>query len=493
MDLNLCWQPHAGQELVKKALFGENKKVVFLECGRKFGKTETLAYLLFRYCMMYPNSACYFIAPFQKQAKELVWANGRLQNFFKPIVDEKTGLTHAGHNRAEAHQILEELNEKYGIRINESEMRIRFANGSFIKLDGADNHQAYRGISPHLIVYDEFKDHHPKFHVGMDPNLAAYDAPLIVVGTPPEGDENNCDTFCSMADYAKLDDEQAYINAPTYTNPFISRDFLKRKKKELFARGEEDKWFREYMAKRVKAGSRNIFPMFEAPDEHTKYTEHFVKHSDLVAEVMHRKKDWDFILSFDPASATTFACVFGAINRYSKQVVILEEIYEQKKELMSTGKIFPRALAFLDKYGIYREDVRMIYDNAATWFSNEVADRYGYNLEPCRKDVNKKEDRLSLIKDMFLEGYLRISHICVKTAWEFANYRVDENGRIPKENDHIIDAFRYFLSNMYYNEIPRDRPESPDDDRRAFTIEADKAETRRGKDPFEHIYQEYYE
>jgi hypothetical protein len=373
-----------------------------------------------------------------------------------PLIDPKTELSHSGLNREECHQVLEELTAKYGVKINESEMRIRFGNGSFIKLDGADNHQAYRGISPHLIVYDEYKDHHPKFHVGMDPNLATYNAPLIVVGTPPEGDESNAEQFTSLADYAKIAEHGAYYNAPTYVNPHISKEFLRRKKEELLARGEDDKWYREYMAQRVRSGSRSIFPMFESPDDENPYTKHVKKHEDLWAEIKHHKKDWDFFWSFDPGSAVCFAGVFGCINKYTKKVVILEEIYRTKKADTSTGQIFPYALKVLDKYSIMWDDCRMIYDNAAAWFSNEVADRWGFNLEPCRKDVNKKEDRLSLIKDMMLGGYLHISEKCEKFIWELWNYRVDDNGRIPKENDHAIDAFRYLLSNAYYNEVPKE-------------------------------------
>lgn len=492
-DLSLVWKPHPIQAKVKNALFTQNKKTIFLECGRKFGKTEMLAYCLYRYCLLYPGSACYFIAPYQKQAKEIVWANGRLQNFFQPLVDPKTQKTHTGLNRDQAFQLMEELKEKYGVKVNESEMRIRFGNGSFIKLDGADSYEAYRGITPDLVVYDEFKDHHPKFHTGMDPNLASNDAPLIVVGTPPEGDENNAENFCSMADYADIADDQAYFNAPTYVNPHISKNFLIRKKKELYAKGEEDKWLREYMAKRVKSGARSIFPMFEGPDGMTKHTRHVRPHEEIIATVMSRRKDYDFFLAFDPASSTTFAGLFVAIHRYTKKIYVIEEIYAQKKANTSTGQVFPKGLAILDKYGIFHDDVRMIYDNAATWFANEVSYQFGYGMEPCIKDVNKKEERLSLIKDLYLGDFIVVSDKCVKFIWETENYRTDENGRIPKENDHLLDAFRYILSGAYYNQVPRveSNPLVLDGGRRAVTIEADLS-NMNSDDPFTGIYDEYY-
>lgn len=494
--MDLCWQPHAGQSLVKKALFGDGKELIFLECGRKFGKTEMLAYLLYRFALSHPNSACYFIAPFQKQAKELVWANNRLQNFFLPLINEETGLTHNGHNREQAYQILNELNEKYlNGKPNDSEMRIKFNNGSFIKLDGADNHQAYRGVNPHIIVYDEFKDHHPKFHTGMDPNLATYQAPLIIVGTPCEGDEDNRDNFNNMADYAKTADNQAHFALSTHYNPHISREWLDRKRKELFAKGEEDKWYREYEAKRVQAGQRNIFPMLDD-------VVHKVSESEIRRKYLKYRKDWEYFLSFDPASASIFAVLLVIIHKTTKQVIILDEIYESEKKKMSTKQIFPRALKLLDKWNILYDECRMIYDNAATWFQNEVANEYQFGLEPCRKDFKKKkEERISLIKDMLLmKDCLLFSEGVPNTFSEFKEYRVDEKGKIVKnsstgsEDDHEIDNLRYILSNNYYDTVPT-LPISPSEAevmRRGTSLEKGFQEDRN-KDPFEHIYSEYYE
>lgn len=451
-----------------------------------------LIYLLYRFALSNPNSSCYYIAPFQKQAKELIWANGRIQNFFLPLVDDATGVTHSGHTREETYKIFDELKEKYGVKVNDSEMRIKFANGSFIKLDGADNHQAYRGINPHIIVYDEFKDHHPKFHAGMDPNLATFDAPLIVVGTPPEGDEDNEEQFVSLANYAAIAPHGAYFNFPTYLNPYIQLSFLKRKKEELFARGEEDKWFREYMAKRVKSGSRTIFPMLEVPPKKGVATKHVYPKEWIKDKFFKRKKDYDIFLGYDPASASVFAVLLVAINRYTKEILILDEIYETKKKEMSTGVIFPKSLKLLEEWRIIQDEVRFIYDNAATWFSNEVAYSYGFQLEPCMKDIKNKESRLSLIKDALIRGYFFANEECTKFLWEMENYRVDESGKIPKENDHAIDTFRYILSNAYYNEVPMAMPDNSTE-RRGYRLGEEFDKIREFVDPFERIYREFYE
>jgi hypothetical protein len=114
-DLHATFKPHKGQINIGHAVFSENKKRIFIECGRKFGKTEIVLYCLYRWAMLYPNSYCYYIAPYKDQIKDLIWANGRLP-YFLP----------------------ESMMKKYGITINNSDFRVIFGNGSFIRCDGAD-------------------------------------------------------------------------------------------------------------------------------------------------------------------------------------------------------------------------------------------------------------------------------------------------------------------------------------------------------------------
>lgn len=72
-DLNSVFKPHSGQVPIGKALFGDNKKLVVIECGRKFGKTDFLCYALYRWAMTNPKTFSYYIAPWAKQITDLVW------------------------------------------------------------------------------------------------------------------------------------------------------------------------------------------------------------------------------------------------------------------------------------------------------------------------------------------------------------------------------------------------------------------------------------
>lgn len=404
-----------------------------------------------------PNSAVYYIAPLQKQARELIWANNRLQNFFKPKVDPVTKRTHKGHTESESAQIYAELCEKYGVKYNNTEMRISFSNGSFIKLDGSDQYEAYRGINPHLMLYDEFKDHHPKFHIGMDPNLATHQAPLVIVGTPPVGEDTNEKQFIELADDFSQEEDASYYNYTSYSNPHISKEWLDKKKEELYRRSRGDEWEREYMARRIKAGSRAMFPMLEypRPKEGIYHTRHCRPHAEILNLLQKRHKDWEYFLGFDPGSTSTFGVLLGAFNSFTRQGVWIDCIYEKKKEEMTTRKIYPKALELLQGLPVLEEDVRKLYDHAAAWFNNEVIDNFDEALEPCSKDIKKdKMANVRLIGDMLIYGYWVASEKCGPLFEEMKNYRTDEEGKLPKKNDHLIDIERYILNAANYTMVP---------------------------------------
>lgn len=468
-DLNSVFTPHKGQLRVGHALFYQGKRKIFLEWGRKAGKSETIAFCLYRLATLFPGSY-YYIAPFAKQAREIMWADGRLQNFLPP-----------------------NLKARYlQGKPNDSEMRIRFKNGSFIKLDGADNYEAYRGVNPHGMVYDEFKDFHPEFHKAMDPNLATHKAPLIIVGTPPEQEDHD---FIRLADFCKNNKggETAYFNYPTWINPHIDKNWLREKKAELFAKGEEDVWYREYEARRVFGGKRAVFPMFESG-------KHSRQHDVLICEIERdrRKLQWQCIA--DPAGATVFAVLFRAVNPYTRQVYCLDEIYEDRPAEMTTASMWAKIDRIIQDLNPCYSDWTYIYDEAATWWANEIGALFSYERidagwSPTMKASKSKEDGINLIREQFLANKLILSSRCTKLAWEIRNYIKDKNGKIPKINDHLIDCMRYGDMFIGHDLHPRAepsksrRPVDPET-KRYYTMEEDMYYDRLEKD-WTAVYEEF--
>ena len=415
-----------------------------MRCGRKFGKSELAIYVLYRWAGTIPNGQFYFIAPYYNQAAELIWHPGRIKNFL-------------GVHR-----------DKYIESIQESDRRIVFKNGSFIKLLGSDNFEAGRGLNPDGAVYDEFKDHDYRFHQGFEDNLMAKDAPLLVVGTPPETFDH---FFVRMEESVKQDRLGAYFKMPTWRNPHIKPETIQRSKDAAIAKGEWAKYMREIEAEIVPGGSNSIFPMFEIP----RYDEK----GNLVGESRHVKdgtklrkmvgihyKDYDYYWISDPGSTSCFAALFVAVHRGTKQVIVLDEIYETDKKKTSTKQIAPRAFEKMAKI-VPMELFFKGYDHAAAWFANEMSNEYGIGLIPCRKAYgqDEKEAQLSVIKDFLLADLYIVSNECKNHISEMAAYATDENGKIPKKNDHTIDCSRYLCTAANLHSVPKNRASRDEDAR----------------------------
>lgn len=445
--LNAVFKPHPGQVLVLNALFVELMQIVFIDCGRKWGKTEVILYILYRWALFTPNGQFYYIAPYAKQAREIIWASRRLQNFLP-----------------------EEMRKIYIEKVKDDEMRIIFRNGAFIKLDGADNFEAYRGVNPHGAVYEEFKDHRPEFHRAFGPNLATHSAPLVIIGTPEIGDDT---PYNRMADECKSRPDAAYFNMPTWINPFISKVWLKSEYDSLQRRGEPEVWELEYACNRIKTSRLHVFGMLSE--------KHVVGFNTLMGVVGKRHKSTRWVCVADPASASCFAVLFIAWDKFTKKIMVMDELYITDMREMSVKKMWAKIAAKIMGMEPDMEKWTFLYDEAEAWWANEMLEEYGVAWMPTHKHLNDKEWGLSLIKDQLNADLLNMSEKCVKLYWEMQNYIKDEKGRIPKKNDHAIDCLRYFngleiMSTVDIPEPPTPIEEERKADRRGISLEKDLEE-----------------
>lgn len=449
-SLHKDWDGHKAQNQILNAIFHQGKKRIGIECGRKFGKTELVCYILWRVACMVKNAECYYFAPTGKQAKELIWANSRIQRFG--------------------------ASEYLAAKPNETELRMKFTSGAFIKLDGSESYEAYRGIGPDIFIYDEFKDFHPKFHPAMEPNRAAKANKgmgiHIVLGTPPEVDCHPEDPdkphpFYELMDEIRDDPDGAYFNFTSYSNPHIPASFIDGQREKYTKRGDLPGFMREYMAKRVKGGPGAIFPMFDK-------RVHVKAHDDVLAMFRRDWKHMEWEVIADPGTESVFGCLFMAINPYNQKVYILDEIYAKSQAETSTGKIIPAIRAIREDLNP-NDDWVQIYDEAASWFCNEAGSSFHEAFLPTHKSWDKKQSGLSLIKDQLIERKAIISDRCVNLIWEMENYQKDKNGRIPKKNDHLVDCYRYGNAAAGLRLPEEDMPEEAEreDLRRGFSMKED--------------------
>ena len=81
LKVGLKTRLHKGQIDVLKPLYSGQVRDLFLPCGRKFGKSEVVAYVLWRHALLNPGSACYYVAPEAAHGRKIMWDRHRIQKF----------------------------------------------------------------------------------------------------------------------------------------------------------------------------------------------------------------------------------------------------------------------------------------------------------------------------------------------------------------------------------------------------------------------------
>lgn len=428
IKVGLTSRLHPDQIEQLRPLYSGSVKSLFLSCGRKWGKSELVGYILWRHALENPGSACYYIGPEAAHARKIMWDKMRFQRF------------------------LGSDTPKYIDTIRNQEMMVRLKNGSFIQVVGSDNYAVANGLTPDIAVYDEFKAFNPRWHVEFAPNRAAKAAPLVIIGTKPRAGNSNMEQYNEILDFAKKNPHRWYVaERTTFDNPINhlpeQKEIIEEEIEQLIARGEEDVVQLEYFSKVVPGGKRAIFPMFTRE-------RHVRPHNELIAEIKRDIPKMEWYCIADPGSTTCFATLFIAVHPYSRKVYVLDELYETTQENTSTRKMYPRMdskMMELYPNSSVEDDWYKVHDEAAAWFATEVMDQYFVYFASTQKHMNKKEHGLSLIKDLMLHDMIVFSDRCLKLFWEIEMYAKDDKGNIPKKNDHLIDCLRYFLGAANYN------------------------------------------
>ena len=423
--LSQNFTPNNFQRDLLHAIFTKKAKNIFARVGRKGGKTEAIIYTLWRYAMMNEGAACYYIAPQIKQAKEIIWASNRLQHFGP---------------------------DKFIKHIDRQELRLTFVNDSFIKVDGSDNFDNWAGVTPDLVILDEFRSFRPEFYPVMNPNRAPKDAPLIIIGTPPPQLRYDRDTehqyvqlYNQFLREQMMGESSVAIHYPSWINdqcPGLIK-WLRKERDRLLREGREDEWRREYGAEFIESSAVSIFPSPEIFDDRR-----LVKpHTELMAEVYNRRSSLDWYLISDPASVSCSASLFAAHDKYRSKIYVCDEIYEKRQSEMSIEKLWPRMKKKQSEFPARSEKWSLHYDEAAAWFSNEMMSRYDVAWIPTCKAQHKKEDGISLLKDAFRNSQIVFSDRCLATVFEIKAYQLNpRDGKPLKKGDHAIDCLRYLLA-----------------------------------------------
>lgn len=447
-DMQQRFKPHQKQKEVLASHFVHGGRRIFLEAGRKFGKTDTALYFLTRHANTNFGHQCYYFAALAKGVREIVWKSRRLEH----MVPRKYVATRNGR-----------------LRINDTEMRIHYTSESFIKCDGADEFRFAKGFEPHAIVLDEFADYPRGFYEAMSPNFIPNDCIVMIISSPPwelESSPGESVMFVKIADAWRMLMEREkdkrrrhfYFHGTCYDNPHLTKENLDAEREMLIEMGEGDLWEREYLAKRVQGGGKRLVATF---DEKI----HKVSHEWLLATKIEKDIDsLDWVTSADPGSSTVFATIIMAVNQYNKEVYFLDEVYKTNALECDTGTVMPE---ILDKEDLlYPKEIReanpirRVYDEAAKWFALESLKNFNVSWNPSDKINSSEEFGLSLLRMIFGWNIGYVSDRCRWLTHELLNYRINDKRR-PAGPHHLIDAVRYALSSLNYYLRPEDKQELP--------------------------------
>ena len=414
-DLHERFTPHEGQIPIGRAIFYLLFKFIFVVAGRSFGKSRIAAYIVARIARENPNTTNYIFGPFIGQMNEIYWQTKLIHNL---IPDDEIES------------------------INNTEMRITLKNGSFVRVCGAENYEAFRGVklSPNSIcVIEEAKDIRKQFLDAFLPNLSVNDPILMMIGTPPYAENH----FVHYMNNAKKDPDWFYYHAPSSANPHVSPKYLETQKKFLTDNGMEDVWLAEYEALYTLGGHKSVFPM--VPKMPIKPLE------EAWPKDSHK---WVLYVGFDPASTSVFSVEFFLYNPFSKKVIPVGEIYESRAEFMSARKIFDAVnekLAGFKKRGI--KSVEMVYDSAAAWFRGEINDidtKSEWWLTHCDKSSGLQGE-ISCWRGVLAHGHFEWTDAVPKLRWEMENYILNDKGKLPDKDDHAWQAGAYILKAMGFD------------------------------------------
>ena len=139
-----------------KELHDKKKRWNVIVAHRRSGKTTATLNHLQRDALIVPNSRYAYIAPTYKQAKNIAW--DIIKYYSQPIPN---------------------------IDYNESELTVKYPNGSKITLYGADNPDSLRGIGLWGVVFDEYSQQPSNiFSEIIRPALSDHEGYGIWIGTP---------------------------------------------------------------------------------------------------------------------------------------------------------------------------------------------------------------------------------------------------------------------------------------------------------------------
>lgn len=180
-----------------------------------------------------------------------------------------------------------------------------------------------------------------------------------------------------------------------------------------------------------------------------------VPESDFVVDDFDIPKHWPRTYGLDIGWNRT-ACIFAAINRETDTVYLYSEHYRGQAEpsihaeaIKARGLWIPGVIDPASRGRTQRDGHQIIQDYRDLGLDVDVA-------------FNGVESGLYEVWQRLSTGRLKVCKSLSNWLYEFRLYRRDENGKIVKENDHLMDATRYLIMSGLSRAITKPEEAKPE-------------------------------
>lgn len=434
------WKPFEYQRQAFEDLFLKGKKYVFCEWARASGKTQVALTFCTIAALMYPKSSVMYVAPTEKDAKEIL--HDKILNYIDPklMIGGRPAMTS-------------------GI--------VKFQNGSRLYIRGSES--KHRGKEPTAVVYDEFRDFNSEFHNSFSPVMRLPECRLLIISTPPylqEVEQGRADHYDEMIKICKSNpDRYSFYQVKCWEGNPLFQEFYKEEQTRYKLRGEYGAFETEYLLKRTRKLNKRAY--LSDIDRSYLYPHYKLLNS------LEGRDDLEYVVCLDCSGLSRWGVLFAAIDERQGHVYLIDclvvkslgKFKEDREEAgMSVHSLWPR----VEKKCVRINDRpakhwRVVWDSADVMLMDEVNRQFGddIHIEPVSKKQNEKLKALATIRDLCLEDRLIISERCDELIEEFQSLQIDPRTEQPKPGyDDLTACLRYIMMTFDYC-LGNTKPELP--------------------------------
>ena len=384
----------------------DNQKVVHnspalnkvIKAGKRFGKSKWLLYALVQKACEVPNRTIWYLAPTYKQAKNIAWQE---LNWLIP------------------RQIIR--------RKVENDLMLEFVNGSVLKLIGAENEEAARGVKLDGVGYDEAAYIDPYIHEGIISgqllgNERQGQGFAYFISSPNKSGMNWFSNYWDNAK-AKMDGGDAEWGAWHYTiydNPTLNREEIEK----LRANVTDDKWDLEYMAKE-SAHAGLIYSEFS-----------YAKHVGVVDV----NSEWVLVRGLDWGISHPTACLWAYVNVNTKKVYICDEF-------MRSDLVIEESAAAIKRMTGTRQVEWSVIDPSTSKRNSQTGrrdmdefNRYGIGVVPG----DNRDRGYDITKMFFKKDAIMINPKCKNLILQLKEVQYGD-----KTGEDLLDCARYMCVRIH--------------------------------------------